>query len=364
MLTVDAEALAAYVATLVAALGTAEDEAADVAASLVGSDLRGHASHGSMRVPWYERMRDAGELDVAATPTVERDGAVVRVDGHDGYGQLAGRAAVDALVEATLEHGVATAGVVDAAHLGRVGEWAERAAAAGVMVSVYANTQGGSATVAPPGSATRTLSTNPVAAGVPTFDAAPFDVVLDMATSQVANGKIRARGAAGKDVPAEWTVTADGGSVREPEAFEAGEGAALPLGGRTSGYKGFGLSVVTELFAGTLSDGLVVGQRSSDWPANAAAFLAVDPLRFTTREAHEARLRSLLEQVRGATFSDAIPMGPGAKPEPGALPGEPEHRLAEERREGGVPVPEPVAASLAEVAERYGETDAIPDALR
>ena len=364
MPTIDAGALAGYVSRLVAALGTPDEEAERVAASLVGADLRGHASHGSMRVPWYERMRDAGELDVEATPTVERDGPVVQVDGRDGYGQLAGRAVVDALVEATREHGVATAGVVDAAHLGRLGEWAERAAEAGVMVTVYSNTQGGTATVAPPGSATRTLSTNPIAAGVPTFDAAPFDVVLDMATSQVANGKIRARGAAGKDVPAEWTVTADGGSVRDPAAFGAGAGASLPLGGRTSGYKGFGLAVVSELFAGTVSDGEVVGQRESDWPANAAAFLALDPGQFTAREAHEARVRAIRERVRAAEYVPAVPLGPGAKPEPGCLPGEPEHRLAMDRLADGVPVPERVAADLADVAERHGLADAVPEALR
>ena len=363
MPTIDPAALAGYATELLAALGTPRPEAARVADSLVGADLRGHASHGTMRVPWYERMLEAGELDAEATPAVSRDGSVVHVDGRDGYGQLAGRAAVDALVEATREHGVATAGVVDAAHVGRLGEWPERAAEAGVMVSVYSNTQGGTATVAVPGSATRTLSTNPVAAGVPTFDAAPFDVVLDAATSQVANGKIRARGAAGKDVPAEWTVTADGGSVRDPAAFDAGAGAALPLGGRTSGYKGFGLSVVSELFAGTVSDGLVGGQRESDWPSNAAAFLAVDPTAFTTVEAHEARVRALREQVRAAEYHPEVGLGPGAKPEFGCLPGEPEYRLVMDRLADGVPMPGPTAAALADVAERHGVADAIPAAL-
>ncbi len=363
MPTIDPRALADYAAELLAALGTPEESARRVAASLVGADLRGHASHGTMRVPWYERMRDAGELEPTAEPTVERDGPRVHVDGRHGYGQLAGRVAVDALVEAATEHGVATAGVVDAAHLGRVGEWAERAAERGVMVAAFTNTQGGTATVAPPGSATRTLSTNPVAVGVPTFDAAPFEVVLDAATSQVANGKIRARGADGLAVPAEWTVTADGGSVADPAAFDDGAGAALPLGGRTSGYKGFGLGVVAELFAGTVSDGLVVGQRESDWPSNAAALLAVDPARFSTVEAHEARVRAVRERVRAAAFHPDVPMGPGAKPEPGCLPGEPEYRLTMDRLADGVPIPDSVAADLADVAARHDRADAVPGAL-
>lgn len=364
MPTIDPANLAGYATELLVALGTPREHATRVADSLVASDLRGHASHGTMRIPWYERMRDAGELSVTASPTVEREGPVVRVDGRGGFGQLAGRPAVDALVEAAVDHGVATAGVVDAAHLGRMGEWAERAAAAGVMVTIYSNTQGGTATVAPPGSATRTLSTNPIAVGVPTFDAAAFDVVLDMATSQVANGKIRARGAAGGDVPPEWTVTADGGSVSDPEAFDDGLGAALPLGGRTSGYKGFGLSVVSELFAGTVSDGLVGGQRESDWPSNAAAFLAVDPTAFTSVEAHEARVEALRGRIRAAAFSPDVPMGPGAKPEFGCLPGEPEYRLAMDRLAEGVPMPDRTAAELDELADRHDVVDAVPAALR
>lgn len=364
MRTIDPAALCDYVAALLEAIGTPAGSARPVAASLVGADLRGHASHGTMRVPWYERMYEAGELEPAAEPAVERDGPRVQVDGRDGYGQLAGRAAVDALVEAAAEHGVATAGVVDAAHLGRMGEWAERAAERGVLFAAFTNTQGGTASVAPPGSATRTISTNPVAVGVPSFDAAPFDVVLDAATSQVANGKIRARGAAGLAVPPEWTVTADGGSVADPAAFDDGAGAALPLGGRTSGYKGFGLAVVTELFAGTVSDGRVIGQRESDWPSNAAAFLAVEPTRFSTVEAHEARVQSIRERVRAAAFHPDVPMGPGAKPEPGCLPGEPEYRLTMDRLADGVPVPDPVVADLADVADRHGVRDAVPDALR
>lgn len=352
MVSISPRKLDAFVTDLVTAMGAPSSIAEAVASSLVAADLRGHASHGTMRVPFYQRMIDAGALIPGATPRVDRESVGI-VDGQSGFGQVAGRRTVEVLTEGVRDHGVAAVGVKNATHLGRIGEWAERTTQHDLLFAAFVNTQGGSATVAPPGTAARKLSTNPIAFGIPTFDALPFPIILDMATSQVANGKIRERLANDEPVPEEWTVTASGDPVTDPAAFLDGTGAALPLGGRTAGYKGFGLAVIAELFAGILSDGVVAGQQTSEWPSNAAAFVALDPFCFTTRDALEARVEALTTHLRGAVRSTAVPLGPGGMPERGCLPGEPEYRVAMDRLADGIPVPDRVVERFTALADRY-----------
>lgn len=363
--TVSTTALDSFATDLVGALGAPPEIAEAVAASLVDADARGHRSHGVIRIPWYAEMIEAGELDPGATPTVCHDDAATSlVDGRFAFGQVVGREAVDVAVEKALNAGVAAVGVGDATHLGRIGEWAERASAAGVAFVAFVNTQGGAVTVAPPGSADRRLSTNPVAVGVPTFDALEYPLVLDAATSQVAHGKVKEKVATGEALPEDWAVTEDGRPVTDASAFVAGAGALLPLGGRASGYKGFGLAVVAELLAGIAGDALVAGQRESPWPRNAAAFFALDPLRFTTHEGIEARVRALVDHLQSARPADDLDPGDGAAGDGWLLPGEAEHRAAETAREAGVEVPVRVAASLRTLAEERGVGDAVPASLR
>lgn len=350
----DAADLEPFLRDLLTAAEVPESTASAVAESLVAADLRGHGSHGSLRVPLYvDRIRDDG-LEPGADPVVsDRTATTAHIDGNGTFGQVVGRQAVDLLTERA-EGGVAAVGIRNAAHLGRVGEWAERVADDGYLFAAFVNTGGAAQTVTPPGSADRRLSTNPVAFGVPTFDATDFPVVLDMATSQVAHGKVRERTATGEDLPPDWTTDADGNPISDPNAFEAGAGAMLPLGGRTSGYKGFGLAVVAELFAGIVGDGPVAGQREPPFPENAAMFLAADPLAFTTRASLEDRLAALAAHLASAERREAVPLGPGASGDRALLPGEPEHRTAEERRTSGVPLADGVATSLGDLADELG----------
>ena len=370
--------LTAFATALLESLDAPPDAAEAVAGSLVAADCRGHASHGVIRIPWYAAMIGADELRPEAVPDVSRrDGPIASVDGNRGFGQLAGRLAVEESVSTASAHGVGLVGVSDATHLGRIGEWAERAAAEGMCFAAFVNTQGGTATVAPPGSARRTLATNPIAFGIPAFGALDFPLVLDIATSQVAHGKIKEHAAAGSPLPAGWTVGGSGvdesGSsrpptgrdasgdepVRDADAFAAGEGALLPLGGRTAGYKGFGLALVVELLAAIAGDGVVAGERESPYPSNAACFAAFDPTRFTTREAIARRVSVLAEHVREAA---AGPPGPGASGNRYLLPGEPEHRAEQESRASGVALSEGVAESLRDLAAARG-VGPVPTAL-
>lgn len=353
---VDPDRLESVAASLVAATGAPDRTADAVAASLVAADLRGHGSHGVIRVPLYAAKAAAGAVDPTATPAVEHDGgATVRLDGRDAFGQVVGREMVATLGERAAEHGVAAVGVRDATHLGRIGEWAERTTAAGLCFAGFVNSQGGGYNVAPAGSADRLLSTNPVCFGVPTFDALEFDVVLDTATSQVAHGKVREKAWVGQEIPEGWAVDADGDPYTDAEAFEAGaDGAQLPLGGAVSGYKGTGLAVISELFAGIFGDGLVAGERDADYSNNAALFLAVDPLRFTSRAAVERRVRALSKHLSGANYDAGPSPGAAAWGDRFVLPGRPEHETAAQNRAEGVPLDEEVAGRLRRLAAEYG----------
>ncbi|MEF8841332.1 MAG: Ldh family oxidoreductase [Haloarculaceae archaeon] len=356
----------AFSTRLLGASGAPEDIAARVAESLVLSDLRGHHSHGTRRIPSYvsdslDRRDDGYGIDPTARPTVDSEGPThALVDGQDGFGQLAGQRAVDLAVEKARENGVAMVGVRDATHLGRIGEWSERAAERGVMFAAFVYNHG--RVVAPPGSAQRRYSTNPVSYGIPTFDALEFPIVLDVATSQVANGKTAEFAARGDPLPEAWTITEDGGSVTDARAFRDGAGALLPLGGLVSGYKGFGLAMVAELLGGIGSDAPVHGEAETNRGC-AGTFLAVDPTLVTTRETIEERVLALGEYLAATEFDGAIPMGPVAYGDEALLPGEPEHLTERACHEHGIPLSDADVATLCDLAVEHGLEDAIPAAF-
>lgn len=353
---VEAEALESFARRALEAHGATPETAASVASSLVGADLVGHSSHGVVRIPYYSDTITEGAIDPAASPTVESAGPFSQVVGGAAFGQLVGRRAVDLLTDAAAQRGVGVVGIRDSGHLGRMGEWAERVTDEGLLFAAWGNLQGGSQRIAPPGTADRRLGTNPVAFGVPTFDALPFDLLYDGATSQVAHGKIIERDGSGERLPDAWTVTETGEPVERAAEFEDGEGALLPLGGRATGYKGFGLATMAELFAAVVGDGPVSTEPEQDWRGNGAALLAIDPTAFTARAEIEARVEALAEHLRSASPID----GDGDV----LLPGEPEYRTAQRRRRDGIPVGDAVAADLDALAAEFDLVDALPAPLQ
>lgn len=365
---VDADPLESFVRTLLEEVDVPAAGARQIADSLVTANLRGHNSHGVRRLPLYfARIRGEHEhaytIDPTATPRVESGSRLAAtVDGRFAFGQIVGRTATDAAVERAEEHGMSVVGVRDATHLGRIGEWSERATDSDMIFAAFVNIQG-PGNAAPPGSADRRFLTNPISFGFPTFDALDFPIVLDIATTQVADGKFRERRAKGEPLPEEWTVTADGGSVTDAEAFyEQGVGAMLPLGGRASGYKGFGLSMVAELFAGIVGRGRVAGQ-SDIIRGNAATFIAIDPTLFSTRDEVEADITALATYLRETEFSPHVSPGIAAYGDEALLPGEPEYLITADRRENGIPLPEKDVEALYELARKHGVVEHVPSAF-
>ena len=360
MISVDVGDLETFARTSLQQFVDDEDDARAIAASLVGSDLAGHRSHGVLRVPSYANMVERGWLNPSAEPTLERESpTTARLDARRAFGQLVGRRAVELLTEKARAEGVATVGISDSGHLGRIGEWADAVASEGLCFAAFVNLEGGAQRIAPPGSADRRLGTNPVAFALPTFDALPFEIVLDMATSQVAHGKIIERDGSEKTLPESWTIETTGEPVDVAAAFEDGVGALLPVGGRDTGHKGYGLAVIAELFAATMGGGSVSTDPEQGWNGNAATFVAIDPERFTDRETMADNVTALRAHLRSADPTDDYETDTN-EPYDVLLPGESEYRTARKYRRNGVPFPEQVLESLRTFAVERDIEDVLP----
>ncbi len=319
-------AMRRLVAAIFEATGAPAASASEVADHLVDANLAGHHSHGVIRTPEYLRDIAAGALDPRAEPAVQPTSPVAAVvDGCWGFGQVAGRRATQVGVELARTSGIAAVGITRCHHLGRMGDYVERAAEAGCIMLA---TAGGHPPIAiAHGGRDRLFGANPLAAGFPTRsggspDAGKEAFVLDMATTSVAAGKVLVAAARGEQLPAGVLVDAEGAPSSDPSALAAG-GALTPFGG----HKGSALAVLAELLAtalvGTPSDGGPLGGIF----ARQAALLVVlradlwRPLDDVTRSA-----AATLSAVRAA-----CPVEPGVRVR---APGDPEREARRLQADG------------------------------
>ena len=337
MLTFSAESLKELTARIFRAAGTPDDVAALVAHSLVDANLAGHDSHGVIRIPMYVDQIRAGELDPAGRPRVEREGAgLVAVDGVWAFGQYVAHVCMELACKKAKEQQVAVVTMTRSNHIGRLGEWAEEAAGAGMVGMVTTSWGGGPYAATPFGGAGKVFSTNPIAFGIPA-PGSPF--VLDYATTAVAEGKLRVARAKQAPVPDGWIVDKEGRPTNDVEDFYNG-GALLPFGG----HKGFALAMVVEL----LSIALTGADAATDERGrrNGALFLAIDP-------AAVRPMDEFLEAVAGISARvTGVPPAPGSA---GVLiPGEPEARSREARRREGIPIAESTWEAIQAAAQAVG----------
>ncbi len=231
-------------ARVLVGLGAARAQAEVVATSLVLSNLVGHDSHGVIRLLQYAGFIETGQVKPTQFAEVaRRRGAVAAVDGHWGFGQPAAQLATGLAVEISADSGVAAISIDRCNHVGRLGEYVAAMAAAGKVGMAWCNS---GPVVAPFGGAGRVMGTNPLACAVPR--AGGPEIVVDFATSSVAEGKLVLARAAGEQVAPGLIIDAYGRPTTDPNDFYAG-GALLPFGG----HKGSGLSIMIELAGGVLS---------------------------------------------------------------------------------------------------------------
>jgi uncharacterized oxidoreductase len=328
--------------------GAPEDIAACVTDSLVGSDLAGVHSHGLLRIPSYYTCVKRGWYDPAGRPTVLRESAVMAlIDGHWGFGQVAMHRGLKLGIAKAREQGIAGVGVIHAGHVGRLGEYVEGAAAAGMIALMGTSSGGNVGIVAPYGGRERALSTNPIAAAVPARNHPPF--IMDFATTVVAAGKVELAPDQDMPIPEGWAVNAEGYPARTPAEVVQG-GAMLPF----AGHKGYALMLLTELLAGGLTGAGLAGQKEKTRPGSNASFLIViNAAHFTDTDGFYADVDGLFDRLKAvkpaAGFKEVL------------IPGEPEAAARVRKAQEGITVEGPVWAEIVAIAaERGVNLDEIP----
>ncbi|MCA1665864.1 MAG: Ldh family oxidoreductase [Thermomicrobia bacterium] len=349
--------LRAYVRQVALAVGAADDIADELATHLIKANLSGHDSHGVLRLPQYVAQADAGGLVPNARPTVVREmGGTTVMDAHFGFGQYSTAVALDWAMERARTHGIAAVASRHATHIGRLGEYTERASAAGMIAIVTIGTAApGGGGVAPFGGAQRFLGTNPWSFGVPADGPTSMNMVYDAATSVVAEGKLRVARSKNAPLAPGLIVDKDGNPSTNAEDFYNG-GALLPVGGAVAGHKGYGLSMASALIAGLAmvdDDRPVMPVPSAHPDAGFARgalggvfVIAMDPAAF----GDSAEYRRLTGETLAAV--KATPPAPGT--DEVLVPGEPEIRSRAAREREGIPIPAPIWQNLAAVATRFG----------
>jgi hydroxycarboxylate dehydrogenase B len=344
---VDAEALERIAGTILAAAGSTEEEAGKVAHKLVGANLAGHDSHGVIRVPQYVgQVRDGSIVPNQNAEVVHETDTVTVLDGHFGYGQIVGEQAVQAAIDKAGRHGIAMSALRHSAHLGRLGDWAEMAAAAGLASLHFVNATGIPLRVVPHGGRDGRGTTNPIAIGIPVEGGGP--VILDFATSATAEGKVRVARNKGVQIPPDCLLDAEGRPTTDPaKLYTDPPGYLMPFGGAAGAHKGGALWLMVDLLAGAFTGG-----GCSRPPEGTARFsssmlsIVIAPGAYADAGAVGAEIRRHVDFVKSAR-----PRTPGGEV---LLPGEPERRARTERLAAGVAIDPTTWDHIMASAEQVG----------
>ncbi|MCI0641294.1 MAG: Ldh family oxidoreductase [Gemmataceae bacterium] len=341
MPTLAAAVLQSFAEALFRANKVPPDEAERVARSLVDANLCGHDSHGVIRVPQYvEAIRDKRVRPGAAFTVVKETAAVLVVDGGWGLGQVQAHRLLERLVPRAQALGLAAGTLKHCGHIGRLGEFAEAAAVHKMAFFATVNNHGFGRGVAPPGGIEPRLGTNPLCLGAPT-NGEP--AIVDIGTSVVAEGKIRVAYNKGQKVPEGWLLDAEGKPTTDPGVlYKDPRGTILPLGGAQA-YKGFGISLLLDMFAGGLSGAPCSTPGAPSLSANAVVFLVLDIAQFAGAAHFLKEVTQLTENVR------ACPRAAGVQEI--LLPGDPERREKAKRLQSGIPLDDGTWGQLCKLAQ-------------
>lgn len=354
MVSIRADRLTDFVKDIFVKAGCSEKEGQDMGSSLVGANLAGHDSHGVVRVPRYLQWLAEGDFVANRTVQVVIDTPSMAVlDGQYGLGQSTGRQAVDIGIEKAKAHGLSAVALRNTGHVGRIGEWAERAAAAGLVSTHYVNAPA-SLLVAPFGSMDRRFSTAPYAAGIPRPGTDP--IILDFATSVVAEGKVLVASQGGKKLPDYSLVGPDGTISGDPHYlygdydqsgprnYREGKGAIRAMGD----HKGSGLAFMVELLGGSLT-GTGAPLEGRRW-SNGMLSIYIDPAVLDPEGFFPKDVDRYLE-----FFKTAKPIEPGGEV---LCPGEPELRTRKQRLAEGIPISDETWGRITQAAKDVGVDDA------
>ena len=334
--------LTASVAAIYQHYGLPPADARLVADGLVRADLRGVWSHGVARVSMYAERLRRGLIEPVPAIGLERLApAVVHMDGANGIGFVVATRAIDAAIEIAEEAGVGVVGVRQSGHYGMAANYVLRAIERGFSSFVFTNA---SPAMPPFGGRVPMLGTNPYAVGIP--GGSRGDVVIDMACTVTARGKLKFAAQRGEAIPEGYALDNHGRPTTDGAA--AFRGTVLPFGG----HKGAALALQLDIMCGLMTGAAFGGEVRNpftglDGPQDVGHFfLAMRPDLFLGRTAWRERMDALVERLKSTPRAEGV--------EEVMLPGEIEANTEAERRERGVSLSPDVWADLGREAERAG----------
>jgi uncharacterized oxidoreductase len=323
--------------------GAPPDLAREMGEALVGANLAGHDSHGVIRIPAYINQIKNGGLNPAARPTIlEETATTALVDGNWTFGHVSAKYATDVAIKKAKESKTAVVSIVRCNHIGRLGQWASQAAAEDVIAMVVVGGGGGSpgrmgrGSAAPFGGAEGAFSTNPISIGMPGGETP--DMLIDFATTVVAEGKIQVARAKGAELPPGCILDKNGRPSVNPHDFYDG-GVLLPFGQ----HKGYALAMFVEMLCGAFTPG---DKYNGEGRRGGAAVWAVDAFAFRKKDEYEQNADFVLQRVKkirpAEGFSEVL------------LPGEPEMNSAKARMKEGIPVADATWTQIVEAGKSVG----------
>jgi len=339
--TIRVEPLTVAIRTLVRGFGSEPREVDLVTENLIQANLTGHDSHGIGMLPRYAEAYVEGGLRANAHVKTTLDGgAMLSLDGQAGFGQVIGHEAMEMGIARAKQYGSCILALGNSHHLCRIGAWAEMAVAAN-LVSIHFTNVISRPIVAPFGGGDARFGTNPFTVGIPVPGDDP--ILLDFATSVMAQGKARVAYNKGEQMPAGRLIDDKGNPTTDPKfAVVEPHGAIVTIGE----HKGYGLAVVCELLGGALAAGMTCHEPATGAKRvlNGMLTIIFDPSRLASGALFGSEMKAFLEWVKASP------------PQPGfdkvRLAGEPEREMRKKRSAEGIPVDETSWGDILEAAER------------
>jgi len=350
---VKAEALEEVTRRIFHAAGMPEEDARITARFIVESNVTGHDSHGVVAVPGYVRNMGKGYIVAGAPTEVVKEGpAYAIVDGHRNLGHVVAYRATKMAIEKARDTTISCVAVRNVGHMGRMGAYPEMAAREGMFGMICTGSGGVVHSVAPYGGTKGRTGTNPIAMAFPSDLDGP--ILLDMATSVHATGKIRVYQRQGVPLPPDWLIDREGRPTTNPEDFYAG-GAHRTFGG-LAGYKGYGLSFFVEILSGIVTrDGHARDTGGADYApgfSNGSIIVVINTESFVPLETLKKEIGDLTQWMKSS---------PPAQGFDGVLyPGEPEARTRRERLANGIPLDDTTWEEIRKLAQEYGLKGSLP----
>lgn len=338
------EVLKNYCTDIFEKAGMVRKEAEGVADNLVFADMSAMESHGVIRVPAYLKRLINGGTKAAAEPVIIKEtDTTALLDGKNAMGQVVSKYAMELCIEKAEKNGVAFVGARGSNHFGMASYYSEMALKHNMIGMVF--TSPAAHLMAPTGGIEPILDNNPFSFAIPAGEEYP--VVLDMATSVVARGKIGVAMNKGMKIPKDWAMTIDGRETEDPE--EAFNGILLPVGG----YKGYGLTVIVGILSAVLTGASILTKDVKDFYADVTEEQNIGHLfgciridRFMEIEAFQRAMDEMIREIKNC------------KKAPGVteilLPGEREFKQRRKRMETGIPLTENTYRALVEAGKQFG----------